>query len=501
MSGAGTVLIMVLIYLGIVLYTGVRAGKGREKNMQEFVAAGGSLNLFIMYFLMGGAIFSAFAFLGGPGWAFSRGAAAFYILAYCALGLLPWLIWGPRSHRIGRRYNYLTQAGLVSDRFESSTLSAIMAVVSILAFIQYIALQLKGMAYVLNVTTDGLIPFWLGALIAYGVVLIYVLTSGIRGVGWTNVIQSIMMISMAWILGLWLPFKFHGGIGPMFQKIAEMDPTHLVIGKPQMSWAAFSTAIIVSVLGFTMWPHLFMKSFATREKTIKRTVMMYPTFAIFMVPVLFIGFSGIGVIADGVLDSADQILPTMLMRTELHPLILGIFAAATLAAAMSSSDTITHGAASVYTMDFHKKVINTDMSEEKSVTVTRIAIVIFVGVAYYIAVFGAQTLVALLLGAYGSIVQFLPLVAATFFWERATKYGAIWGLITGVAVNTYFQIFAAAPFEIHAGLWGLIANIIVFVAVSYMTEAHDKQHVEKFTKGSSVPLDRNIDIPQQTDNI
>jgi hypothetical protein len=36
-----------------------------------------------MYFLMGAAIFSAFAYLGGPGWAYSKGSAAFYILGYC----------------------------------------------------------------------------------------------------------------------------------------------------------------------------------------------------------------------------------------------------------------------------------------------------------------------------------------------------------------------------------------------------------------------------------
>lgn len=64
-----------------------------------------------------------------------------------------------------------------------------------------------GMAYVLNVTTDGLIPFWLGALIAYSVVLVYVLTSGVRGVAWTNVLQGILMLAMAWVLGLWLPFR------------------------------------------------------------------------------------------------------------------------------------------------------------------------------------------------------------------------------------------------------------------------------------------------------
>ncbi len=485
------VLFIVFLYLVLVLYMGIRAGLNKDKSIVEYVAASRSLNFFVMYFLMGGAIFSAFAFLGGPGWAYSRGAASFYILAYCAMGLIPWLIWGPRAYRMGHRYNYITQAELISDRFESNSLSAIMAIVSILAFIQYIALQLKGMAYVLNVTTDGFVPFWLGALIAYGVVLVYVLTSGVRGVAWTNVMQGLFMMLMAWILGLWLPFKFHGGIGPMFQKIAEMNPTHLVVGAPQMSWAAFSSAILVSVLGFTMWPHLFMKAYATEsEKTLKKTIAYYPTFAIFMIPVLFIGFSGIGIVPKEALASADQILPYMLTQIGLPPIVLGLVAAATLAAAMSSSDTITHGAASVYTMDFHKKIINKNMDDEKSVLVTRIAVFVFCSIAYYIAVFGAQSLVALLLGAYGSIVQFLPLVAATFFWPRATKQGAILGLLAGVFVNFYFSIVTSAPLEIHAGIWGLLVNIVVLVIVSLVTEPHDEKHVMKFVEESQIPVDQ-----------
>lgn len=485
------VLFIVFLYLLLVLFMGIRAGLNKDKSIEEYVAASRSLNSFVMYFLMGGAIYSAFAFLGGPGWAYSRGAASFYILAYCAMGLLPWLIWGPRAYRMGRRYNYVTQAELISDRFESKTLSALMAIVSILAFIQYIALQLKGMAYVLNVTTDGVIPFWLGALIAYSVVLIYVLTSGVRGVAWTNVLQGLFMMLMAWILGLWLPFRFHGGILPMFQKIAEIDPTHLIIGQTQMSWAAFSSAVWISVLGFTMWPHLFMKAYTTKsEKTLKKTITLYPTFAIFMIPVLFIGFAGIGVVAEGTLASADQILPYMLTQLGLPPVILGLVAAATLAAAMSSSDTITHGAASVYTMDFHRKVFNPHLSDQRSVLVTRIAVFIFCSIAYYIAVFGAQSLVALLLGAYGSIVQFLPLVTATFFWSRATKQGAIAGLLVGVLVNFYFSVLTTTPLEIHAGIWGLLVNIVVLVIVSMLTKPHQEEHVEKFVFESRIPLDQ-----------
>ncbi len=83
-------LVVIFIYLFFILFLGSLAGRNRESSVVEFIAASGNLGFVVMYFLMGGAIFSAFAFLGGPGWAFSRGAAAYYILGYCALGLVPW---------------------------------------------------------------------------------------------------------------------------------------------------------------------------------------------------------------------------------------------------------------------------------------------------------------------------------------------------------------------------------------------------------------------------
>ncbi len=244
-----------------------------------------------------------------------------------------------------------------------------------------------------------------------------------------------------------------------------------------------------------MWPHLFMKAFASEsEKTLKSTVAFYPTFAIFMVPVLFIGFAGIGIVESGTLESADQILPYMLTQLDLPAVVLGLVAAATLAAAMSSSDTITHGAASVYAIDLHKKVINTKMDDKQVLKVTKIAIIVFCSGAYYIAVFGAKSLVALLLGAYGSIVQFFPIMIAVFFWPRATKQGAIMGLITGVVINFYITITQVSAFGIHSGVWGLLGNTIILVFVSLITKPQSYEHIMKFVEESQIPVDEESEI-------
>jgi len=481
----GIVLTIMFAYLFFVLFLGTFAGRGREKSVVEFVAASRTLGFIVMYFLMGGAIFSAFAYLGGPGWAYSKGAAAFYILSYCALGLVPWWIWGARAHRLGKRFDYVTQAQLLADRFQSPALSVIIAVVSVLAFIQYITLQMKGSAYIFEIASNGAIPFWAGALIAYVVVLAYVFWGGVRGVAWTNVFQGAFMIVTAWVLGLYFAFHLYGGPTAMFEQIIAAKPEHLLVGPgTNMGFMPFASAVIVSVLGFSMWPHLFMKAYTAKsERVIKQTIMMYPTFAIFMVPVLFIGFAGIMQVSPEELGAPDRILPWMFSNMNFPSVAVGFVLAAALAAAMSSQDTITHAAGSIFATDCIEPLKTKKHSDKELTMWVRASVVGFGFISYLVAVFGGQTLVSLLLGAYGSIVQLLPLVAATFFWPRATKAGAIGGLLTGVIFN-YLIVLGVIPkmWGIHAGLQGLVLNIIVLVVLSLATKPMDKDHVRKFVE-------------------
>ena len=209
-------------YLLLSLILGLATGKKGSSSVTSFVAADRSMNLFVMYFVMGAACFSSFAFLGGPGWAYSRGAAALYILSYGILGAPILYYVGPKVWHLGARLGFVTQAELLMHRFQRTSLSVILAIISVVFFIPYLTLQMKGAAYLLNVISEGMISQALGAGIAYGIVLIYVSYSGMRGVGWTNMLQGIFMMVMAWFLGLYLPNQLYGGVGPMFEQIADL---------------------------------------------------------------------------------------------------------------------------------------------------------------------------------------------------------------------------------------------------------------------------------------
>jgi len=471
--------VIIALYLALTLGIGLRAGRKASKSVTGYVAGDRSFGLLVMYFIFGATMFSAFAFLGGPGWAYSRGAAAFYILSYGILGMAPWYWVGPRAARLGRKYGYVTQAQLLMGRFPSRFLTVLMAALTVLAFIPYITLQMKGAGIVIEAVTDGHIPLWLGAGVAYGIVVIYVLTSGVAAVGWTNTFQGIFMLVIAWTLGIYLPIRLYGGVGTMFQDILAQRPELLELpgltaSGESWTWGGYSTAILVSAIGVSMWPHLFMKAFAAKnDDTIRRTVVLFPTFQLFLIPVFLIGFAG--VLFPESPGEPDFILPFLILRSELPALVVGLFCAGALSASMSTGDALLHAGASVAVEDGIRPFWNLEDHQQRSLM--RLLVLAMGAIAYFFALYEGLSLVVLLLSSYGIIAQFTPPLISALYWKRATAAGVISGLVAGSAVTlVFFFPFLLGnyrPFDLHEGILGLLVHIPVLIIVSLLTQDPD----------------------------
>lgn len=476
-------------YLAVTLLMGILPGFRVSKSIAGYVAADRAMGFVVLYFVLGASIFSSFAFLGGPGWAYSRGAAAFYIIAYGAIGMVPFYFMGPRARRLGERFGFVTQAELLAHRFESRPLSILLAVLSVAAFIPYLTLQMKGAGYILSTITDGRVPEWAGAAVTYGVVLVYVLMSGVLGVGWTNTFQGVFMMVIAWFLGLYLPYKLYGGVGEMFEAIVAagkggmLEVPGLASGGEPWSWAGFSSAVLVSGIGFSMWPHLFMKVYAAKDdRSLRRTVVMYPTFQLFLVPILLIGMSGI--LDPHAVTRPDTILPHMLTDLRLSPILVGLICAGTLAASMSSGDSILHSAASIGVRDGVAQAFPGRFDDAGERRLIRGLVVVLSLVAFYYAVGTEASLVELLLGAYGGVAQIFPIAFAAFYWPRATGAGALSGLLAGIVVNSIFFAYPELrPIpDLHEGIYGLAVNVPVLVVVSWITAPQSAERVRAYVE-------------------
>jgi solute:Na+ symporter, SSS family len=384
---------------------------------------------------------------------------------------------------VGRRYGFVTQAEMVSSRYQSRFLAGAMALVSVVAFVPYLSLQMLGAGLVVNAVTREIVPVWAGAAVVYLVVLSYVLKSGVMGVGWTNTFQGIFMLLLAWGLGLYLPTKLYGGVGPMFERLIQQQPSHLLAPGSKWTWGQYSASLLVSAAGFSVWPHLFMKAFTAKsEKTLRRTVVLYPTFQIFLIPLFFIGFAG--VMFPTKPPRADQILPHMLMNMELPSILVGLFCAGALAASMSSGDAMAHAAASIAVRDGYCGALGGRLSARGERRWIRLMVVVVMVVAYGTAMLAhvyKVSLVMLLLSAYGAVVQFAPVVVASLYSKRIDGRAASWGLGVGCLVTVALVLRSDwQPVALRPGLYGLVANVSVMLALSALRKSEPDEATEEF---------------------
>jgi len=162
---------------------------------------------------------------------------------------------------------------------------------------------------------------------------------------------------------------------------------------------------------------------------------------------------------------------------------------------MSSGDAILHAAASIGLRDGIKPLLSGTMSDTRQRQWIRGLVVAISATAYYFAVFSEVGIVALLLGAYGGVAQIFPLIFAAFYWPRATGAGALSGLLAGIGTNTFFLVAShLRPLPLHEGVYGLVANVAVFVAVSLSTAPHERERLAAYT-----PLrNRNDEAPDSS---
>ena len=157
---------------------------------------------------------------------------------------------------------------------------------------------------------------------------------------------------------------------------------------------------------------------------------------------------------------------------DLPALVVGSSCAGALAASMSSGDAILHRAASIVVRDGWIVGLGRPLSPQTERHWVRLMLLPLLLVSYLAAVFPVD-IVALLSYAYGPVGQLAPPVLGALFWSRATGRGALWGLVVGSVVTIWFSRFPVLP--VHAGLLGLVANVLILVGDSLLVPARNSE--------------------------
>src|SRR5438552_9643572 len=114
-------------------------------SLEQWTVGGRGFGAIFVFLLMAGEIYTTFTFLGGSGWAYGRGAPAFYILCYGALAYSLSYFLLPAIWRFATRHKLHSQADFFVTCYRSRALGLIVSLVSVAAIVPYLVLQLKGL--------------------------------------------------------------------------------------------------------------------------------------------------------------------------------------------------------------------------------------------------------------------------------------------------------------------------------------------------------------------
>jgi SSS family solute:Na+ symporter len=137
---------------------------------------------------------------------------------------------------------------------------------------------------------------------------------------------------------------------------------------------------------------------------------------------------------------------------------------------MSSGDAIAHASASIAVRDGLVTGLGLRLQPESERRLIRILLVAVLVASFVVSGWFGESIVRLLLFAYGPVTQLAPAIVATLYWRRATAWGVVAGLAAGITVNLALALHADwRPWPLHAGLYGLFANGLALWLVSRLT--------------------------------
>ena len=464
---------LIIIFGTIIISSivGIFAGRRVKMNLENWTVAGRKFGIIFIWLLMAGEIYTTFTFLGASGWAYSKGAPAFYILIYGALAYTLSFFILPALWKVGKRYNLHTQPDFFMKRYDSRTLGVFVALVGVFSIIPYLQLQLAGLGFIVEVASNGAINRNVAIFISFILTCTFVYTSGLRGAAWVAIIKDIMMIAAVFIVGLGVPYIYFGGFGKMFSVLMDKFPNHLVFPgtAPQMDVLWVMSTVLLTGLGFYMWPHIYGSVFAAKnDKILKRNAIIMPLYQIPILLIFFVGFTALLVIPG--LANGDTAFLDLVNKT--YPSwFLGFVGAAGAVTAMVPAAILVLFAAAQLSKNVYQAGINPRAKEETVMRLSRFLVLVITTLALIFAIFFPNELVNLLILGYDGVCQFFPGVVLGLFWKRVTKPGVFSGLIVGIGVVAVLILGGADPFlGMNAGFVGLMANSFVTVAVCLMTK-------------------------------
>lgn len=470
-----------LVYSILILLFGYH-GLDKTKNMRDFYIANRSLGLIPLVGTFIATWFSAASMLGFTGNVYTYGVSTilYSVLAWFA-GLTIMLLFTGRL----KKFDIVTIPEFLRYRYNSRYLQAFTALILLVCYLYYIAMQISGVGIIISNFLD--VPYVLAILFAY-IFIIYATFGGMYSVVRADLLHvTLIIIGIAGLAGLVLGhvgslsglFKQASGIsGVPLLNFSETPRGALVdpYSNGQFSLLFYISTFFGWGLGLSANPQYAVRILAARnEKTAVRMILISALLLLLIYfACLIIGLGARIIMPGAPLTGPDEVLPYF-SKNFMNTVFGCVFLISLISAAVSTANSQLLIIASSAVHDIYRNLFNPRAGEEKLLLVNRLAIALGGLIPMLLAINPPRQL--LIFGSYiwGVVaVTFLVPLIGGLYLKRPSRLQAAASIIGGLlTIAIWLKWSTSGPIttNIHPAMPGVVASAVIYLGTGHFRKA------------------------------
>ena len=477
--------------IALILYFSVLIGIGlitykKDEDMEGYALGGRALGPWVTSMSAEASDMSGWMLMGLPGYAYMAGISAFWI----ALGLIlgTWVNWVvvAKRLRIFTRVmgNAITLPEYFDNRFcdKHKKLRIASAFFIFIFFLIYTSSSFVAGGKLFN-TAFGL-DYRYSLFLTAGIVVFYTLMGGFAAVCWTDLFQGFLMFFSILVVPITAMYTI-GGVDATMERLNSISPNYFNLFQGADGSMLSLTAIISLLawgLGYFGQPHILVRFMAIRDpKSIKQATHIAVTWVVISLAMaVLVGLTGRVYLGDVLKGGAAETVFIQMTGHFYHPFVAGIITSGILGAIMSTSDSQLLVAASSFTTDFYKILINPKASAGELVQMSRMMIIVVSALSLVLAMNPDSMILNIVSYAWAGFgAAFGPLVLFSLFWRRMTTDGAFAGIVVGGTTVLVWKNFFAFT-GVYEIIPGFILSSLAILLVSKLDKEPEPEVVARY---------------------
>ncbi|MCP5117461.1 MAG: sodium:solute symporter family protein [bacterium] len=433
---------VLITYLAVVLTVGVLGHRLFRATGEDFFLASRTIGPFVLLMTLAGTHMTAFSLLGASDEAYRAGVGVFALMGSSTAIEVPFLFLfiGTRMWAIGKRHGYLTQVQFIRERYDCGWLGLLLFVVLVLLLIPYVLIGVMGAGdalYIITGGSDGGVPTWVGSILICAVIFTYVAYGGMRSTAWVNAFQTSVFMAVGAVAFFFITSQY-GGVGEAMARVQAEQPELLSFGSGRPAVLRMISFVLLPCSA-GMFPHLFSHWLSARSaSTFKSTVVLYPLcIAVVWLPSVVLGVTGRLTFPE---PPGGPVLPALIFHHS-GGILAGLLGAGVFAAIMSSLDSQTLAAGTMFTTDIVRYYgFHNHISERQQVVFGRLFVLVLLALAFIASQFTTKSIFSMGVWSLTGFTGLLPVIFAALYWRRSTCLGVAASILTTAGLWIYFYI-------------------------------------------------------------